>query len=322
MVMNPLKLDPSRTTLIRRRFVADMKRRFAAIRRAVYQLVVTDDAFGLSDPSQLQINVERAVWRFQSDPQKINSFKRWLKTQVSKDVLQVSGSGKPWMSEYIESSYKKAQLRSYEDVYGKLADTSLSMESIDSMVGVSLSGPVATKKIELIYTRAFNDLEGVTDAMGQKLSRILANGLSEGRNPRYIARQMTKDIDKLTKTRALVIARTETIAANAESQLDAYDALGIEKVQVMAEWQTAGDNRVCGMCGPMEGDILKVEEARGLIPRHPNCRCAWVPITEPPTNKEDLRRSIKRSVLAEAPKKQKTVKAGKERSTWAGKEKI
>lgn len=27
----------------------------------------------------------------------------------------------------------------------------------------------------------------------------------------------------------------------------------------------------------MEGVVLKIDEARGMLPRHPNCRCALVP---------------------------------------------
>lgn len=31
------------------------------------------------------------------------------------------------------------------------------------------------------------------------------------------------------------------------------------------------------MCVPLEGTVLKIDEAQGMLPRHPNCRCAWIP---------------------------------------------
>ena len=48
----------------------------------------------------------------------------------------------------------------------------------------------------------------------------------------------------------------------------------------MAEWTTAGDERVCPECGGWEGIKMTIEEARGMIPLHPNCRCDWLPATK------------------------------------------
>ena len=33
----------------------------------------------------------------------------------------------------------------------------------------------------------------------------------------------------------------------------------------------------CDLCAPREGEILTIEQARGQIPFHPQCRCAWLP---------------------------------------------
>jgi len=33
----------------------------------------------------------------------------------------------------------------------------------------------------------------------------------------------------------------------------------------------------CELCAPLEGIVLKVSEARGMLPRHPNCRCCFIP---------------------------------------------
>lgn len=68
-----------------------------------------------------------------------------------------------------------------------------------------------------------------------------------------------------------------TIAAHAEGQLLALEEMGVEEVGVAIEWSTAGDDRVCPLCSEMEGVVLKLEEAHGKIPLHPQCRCAWLP---------------------------------------------
>ena len=99
--------------------------------------------------------------------------------------------------------------------------------------------------------------------MDADMSRILAQGISNGTGPRALARELARDVSSLEKKRALVIARTEIVHAHNEGQLDAFEAMNIENVGVMAEWNTAHDGRVCVVCQPLEGIVLKIKEARG-----------------------------------------------------------
>jgi hypothetical protein len=47
----------------------------------------------------------------------------------------------------------------------------------------------------------------------------------------------------------------------------------------LAEIITAGDDDVCIVCQDLEDDNpYTIAEARGLIPAHPHCRCAWAPL--------------------------------------------
>jgi SPP1 gp7 family putative phage head morphogenesis protein len=77
--------------------------------------------------------------------------------------------------------------------------------------------------------------------------------------------------------RAKTLSRTEIIRSHAEGQLDGLEKLGVAQVGVDVEWSTAGDNHVCPMCKPLDGIVLTLQEARGMIPRHPNCRCSFKP---------------------------------------------
>jgi SPP1 gp7 family putative phage head morphogenesis protein len=141
----------------------------------------------------------------------------------------------------------------------------------------AFGAPERVSKIELLATRAFEDLRGITSAMGQQINRILADGMSHGLGPGTMAKTMADTISGISRTRAEVLARTETIHAHAEGQLDSFEDLKIPTLGVMVEWSTAGDEKVCEACEDMEGRTFKIEESRGLIPRHPNCRCAWIP---------------------------------------------
>jgi len=355
---NPLRLDPTRTTTLRKAFLADMRRRFRALRRANRELVDTGDVFGIradanaergrtfpdagatatvvathplatiQNTAALTVNVLRRVgglwyvyskkgeklsrgyrskaaarrrlrqieyfkakapttntrWRFETDAGKLDEYRAWLKDQVSAGILEVSGPNQdtPWMEPYINSAYRKGVLRAYTDAHkadiaGAVDDFAFIEGGQEAFLDMAFNSPVAESKLRLLNTRALSHLENVTAEMDKELTRILTDGMASGRGPREMAREMDKAIGTLERGRASAIARTETIHAHAEGQLDAFNLLGVDEVGVMAEWSTAADALVCPMCEPMEGVILSVDEARGLIPRHPNCRCMWIP---------------------------------------------
>ena len=176
---NQLKRDPTRTTMLRKRFEADMVRRFRALSKAIQVLIVDDDALGLEGPSILQV---RQVWRFRTNAQKVTAYQKWLKQQVDAGILTPVGgiSGKPWTAPYIESAYKKGAVRAYTDLRAEqLANTPSLFEGGQAeFIRTAFSQPEALQKMELLYTRAFTELQGVTAAMSQQMSRVLAEGLS------------------------------------------------------------------------------------------------------------------------------------------------
>ena len=334
-MLNQLKIDPTRTTLLRRKFVADMVRRFKKLSKDIYKLVVNEDAFGLEKASfylnqQVISNAEKQIWRFKTDSNKIKSYRTWLQQKVDAGILTSIGgiSDKPWTAPYVESAYRKGALRAYTDLRAEeLASHPELFEGGQAeFIRTAFGQPASLQKIELLYERAFTELKGVTDAMGQQMSRILADGLSQGYSPRKIARELRKNVTKITKTRAIVLARTEIIRAHAEGQLDSYELLGVKEVGVRAEWSTAGDERVCELCSSLEGAVMSIEEARGLIPRHPQCRCMWIPAQVSRKEKGQIwgkgrSKAVKKSIQAEAPKRiKRTAAEVKKRSVWAGKD--
>lgn len=326
---NQIKIDPSRTTTLRKRFMADMTRRFRSVEKANSELIVETDVLGLSTSEPISFNVERQAWRFLTDTQKVKAYRKWLQEQIDAKILTTIGgiSDKPWTAEYVESAYQKGYIRAYTDLFAEeLASTpEFYAGGKAQFLRDAFNQPIALSQIELLSTRAFTELEGVTATMSQQLSRHLANGLARGQSVSEIARNMTRSIGNLTKTRALTIARTEIMASHAEGQLDAFEKLGIEEVGIWAEWSTAGDDRVCVLCGELEGAVMTIKEARGLIPRHPNCRCIWLPADKAQKRKGQLwgkagKRAVDESIQAEAPKTiKRTKRAVRRRSVWAGK---
>ena len=279
-------------------------------------------------------------WRFLSSPQKVAEFRLWLETQVQIDIMGRTGGplDDAYWDKYIQQGYEKGAGRAFDDTRAAKAGFTREEQAFfqgtkDEFLRSSFAQPVAIEKVQLLAGRVFTNLKGVNEAMSSKLSQMLADGLVQGQNPTKIARTMIREGIGFTKTRgiqsrALTIARTEIIRAHAEGQLDSMEKLGVDKVGVMAEWSSAGDDRVCPLCQPLDGVVMTVKEARGILPRHPNCRCAWIPSNVGESakgqirGKERIEKAMDKSIRAEMPKiKKRTLAEQKRRTSWGGADK-
>ena len=160
-------------------------------------------------------------------------------------------------------------------------------------IEAAFNQPFHLDRVGLLYSRTFNELKGITTAMDQQISRVLSQAMADGKHPREMARLLTRTISGpvgdlgLTDTlgrfipaerRAKIMARTETIRAHHQATVQEYRNWSVEGVKVKAEWQTAGDNRVCLECLDMEiGGPYTLDQIQNMIPRHPQCRCVALP---------------------------------------------
>lgn len=283
---NPLRADPTRTATLRRKFLAEIRKRFREIRKAIYQLVAGDDAFGL-EHKPFVFNVHQ--FAFLSNPQKVRQFTQWLRTQVY-SRLRGRTEEQLW-EEFIREGFEKGAGRSFDDVrqsqlrkerpelftpqaQARMADFYAGTK--DEFLRSSFGLPETKEKVQLLASRTFDDIIGVTRQMQDRIRQTLVEGLTRGENPRTIAREMVGQLD-ISERKAETIARTEIIRAHSEGQLQAMEQLGVEEIGVMVEWEITQDERLCPRCEQMKGVVLRIEEAKGLIPLHPNCRCAFIP---------------------------------------------
>lgn len=318
-----LRRDPARLTGLRRQILAEINRRYAKLQREIRELIITEDAFGLK-PRNLSLNTR---WQFLTNPNKLKAFQEWLTGKINEGVLGTTQTGESWIGKYITSAYKKGVMNSFFAARKKLAavkgDDFIQGASSEFLRG-SFGGPVALEKVQLLATRSYEQLKGVTQQMSSSMSRVLAQGVADGKNPYALVNELSKETG-ISKARAARVGRTEIMHAHSEGQLDSYEKLGVEELGVLAEWSTAGDDRVCPICKPLEGGIFTIEEARGLIPRHPNCRCTWIPanVSEDEANqvrsKKEIREAIAKSLRKETGKK--STAEAKEKSRWTGADK-
>ncbi len=170
----------------------------------------------------------------------------------------------------------------------------------------------AVKSVEKLTTKMVKD---VTKGTKAGIRTFIRAGIKEGKSMPKIAREMrpiiglTKlqtesvinfkarlqdkekypglsaaDIDKRTnryaakthRRRTNTIARTETATAQSEGYLSGLDDLDVKQV----EFSSFPDEHRSTSCAVLEGDKFDIADASGIIPVHPNCRCAWLPVRE------------------------------------------
>ena len=278
----------------------------------------------------------------------MDKFNEWV-AQEYKDLAPDSVDDF-WARAYTEEGYMKGQGRAFDDTrkIGLVSEENLQFYegSKTEFLRSAFNSPVSIEKVRLLAGRTLHDLRGVGVALGTAMSRELTDGLIRGESPRVVGAKLNKMVDGY-KNRGLTIARTETLRAHNEGQLDALEKLGVEEIGVMVEWSTAGDDKVCPLCQDLEAIVITIKEARSIIPRHPNCRCVYIPANvgenlvprrkvyfkDPKTGKIDTKgtripqkrgkaaveKAKNDSIRSEMPKKKRrTFAEQKARSRWAG----
>lgn len=267
------KIDPTKTNAIRSRFERELVRRFRKLAKEAYEYIANEQNL---KPRKNALRVN--AYDYPQAEDKVNRFMRWLRRAEDRGILEItegtatrSGSRR-WSDLYVKSAYQKGLASAYGNIRAAGVDVA------DSYVDRAFFRPIHADRAGLIYTRAYNDLEGITTSIDTRLSGVLAQGMIEGIGVQKIARNIRDSVESIGITRARRLARTEVIRAHAEATLNSYEEAQIEGVDVESEFSTSGDNKVCPKCSELEGQTYTLEEARGIIPVHPNCRCAWLPV--------------------------------------------
>lgn len=134
---------------------------------------------------------------------------------------------------------------------------------------------------------------GIAQALGELLEReglpaVSAAGRPTMRTHAANREQIRKVLGRALNTggyRTDVNGRTNIVGTVNESALNRYHDLGVEEVGArieIASFMTAGDDDVCPVCEGLENQengygpgVFRIDQARGMIPVHYNCRCLW-----------------------------------------------
>jgi len=292
--------DPTRTLVLRTSFVKAFKRRFKAITNGIKIAIVDRDCFGLQPTTYQVIPPMSRQFDFPRIPDKVESFMEWLRQQIDRELLEIrqypqtsQSIEQAWTDMFIYDSYKRGVMRARSE----MRKHGYSVPSVEASggIGAIMGTPFHIDAVGVLFTRAFSQLKGITAAMDTQISTILAQGLIDGDNMQFLTRKLVAVIngtgigdlgitDSLGRfipamRRAETLARTEVIRAHHTAMMQEYESWGVEGVEIIAEFVTAGDQRVCAQCEALaQGSPYTLKEIEYLIPAHPNCRCVAIPM--------------------------------------------
>jgi len=150
---------------------------------------------------------------------------------------------------------------------------------------VKLAGQVMSlvdrSALDFLVNYDLNLLGNVTRELADSIKQRIAVGIVTGDSIAKIGeniggvitdpedfRLAGKTIFKTAQNRIEVITRTETLRAYGQGRQKFYGAIGVTRVV----WVTAGDERTCTVCGPLDGQEFWIDKMPPFP--HPQCRCS------------------------------------------------
>jgi hypothetical protein len=281
-----VRRDPTQTLDLRTAFQRVLDKRWNALAKLTTQAVYKEDRWGLTKTTPNTIGIKEA------NGDHVTAFQAWFDTALNEIIL--GDAREFWIGSYISRAFERGWKR--------------------SQLIVNKEFPVGYDRASVIVALTVTELQGAMEVVSQQAVRAFSNGIINRTQPRKIAAEIDDRIRKIGRTRSRATAANMIVRAHAEASLDVFELAQVAQVGIvpeslkivrvkdakelpsgrtirrrklgerklqrlrLVEVVTAGDDDVCQECQDIaEEGPYTISMARGLIPAHPDCRCAFVP---------------------------------------------
>jgi SPP1 gp7 family putative phage head morphogenesis protein len=196
--------------------------------------------------------------------QELLQFARYAEDKIQAEQRDAIEAAEQWAEELTRRALGKPPAR-IPVVWNKIDHL-----AVETMVGMTQPDSALHPEKRGALHRLF---VSISDNGAKAAEDALVNGMLLGRNPRETAREMRRVLGT-TLSRALTIARTETLRAHREATRASYQANN--DIVGGWVWHSACDLRACAACWAMHGTEHGLDE---ILDDHPNGRCAMIPKT-------------------------------------------
>lgn len=195
-----------------------------------------------------------------------------------RDLLQQAIGGRDWFGKHVVRAYRRG------------------LDDASTRLGSTMRLPFSENDVQTIRAignRVMQDFAHVADDLSQQLYEAVRSSVTVDEALARVSERMKS----IGVNRGQTVASVHVVRTHALASLNHYRASGVKKVGLdiegvrkhthdaegdeLLQFATAGDDDVCPECEDLEGQIFDIEEAQGVIPVHPNCRCAWIPVRDP-----------------------------------------
>lgn len=300
--------DPTGTAGIRRAFRADLGRRWQQARRDVLRAVGEEDAFGLSLGGPTQISA------LAGGAGPVPAFQAWMEATLRRNLIS------PGLGPYVEAGYRRGAERAegltkFRSVSRSRHEAveAAARADLDGIIQATVqqsvrrlhAGLAARERPQVVARAIANRIDkiGITrsrslvdvavvqahawatlDVMEEAGIRSVGIQPESHQHVRYeIGDAKKKPRKNKPKTRAKRNTRRsrggKKIGQRELSRIFRAEGriASLKRVNVL----TAGDDEVCAICEDIaERGPYNIDRARSLIPAHPRCRCAFVPVED------------------------------------------
>lgn len=278
--------DPTNTAHIQEGFIREIQRRFREFRGLIRQSVgYKNDALNLSS------NADELEDTPPGKSLGAAAFIQWVKETFREVVLgseSISAvqAGEHWTASYLNAAAKQG----WNQATGILFQKGVSVDNVPDdeildipVIKTALRGGTGR------YYKAFADLKDISDETATEIGNIIEDGFQNGWNPKKMADEMTETVRNIEHTRAVTLARTETVNAHSQASIANYKRQGVNVVGHVSRFVTP-DDALCPFCRRLRDVGFTISEFQSVvvewrgqtyrvgIPSHPNGRCAPDPI--------------------------------------------
>ena len=231
----PNILDPTQQKGREKRAYADFRRRLRAINTEIQERVVDQ-----LQPREIAVNGLRAyllnaekVYIYELDYLQLRRIDETIAEIIQRIMMQRGEQYDNWFQAYTAEAYQQGAAYAQSSLAVQSAVYASAYSNIESV----LFTPEYQRRIAVVTSRTFNEMEGFTDDLITTTRRILGDTIAQGKSPRWAAQQLkgylvdTEGDQKKAASRAATIARTELGVAYRSAVMDesqrASESLGL-----------------------------------------------------------------------------------------------
>ncbi len=279
--------DPTRTLTLRNKTISEINRRYSELKGLINVSIVKNRVFH-TNAEPLPPNAFSGL----NPGQSLAAWNNWLFQTVNEVILDVPRLTPLTLTpsfQFLQSQWLITPiLEGYRR--GVVTENKALKRLVPSFGTTTVAAPRHLVASQIIASRDYTALKGITQTMSDQMTQVLTQGIIEGDGAAELARKINNRVDKIGVTRSRLLARTEIVFANNLAGIN--EDVIFEEITgetIVERWLTSGLENVRDSHILRNNRLYTKERALELI-GEPNCVCDLVAVlkSEVPSNRKIL----------------------------------